>query len=96
MPLDDETIKVSHSGAARSVSQRPAESGPSSSPDPCCSQCGVEPTGLVEVTQMEDDEPRYFPTGWPPGDHEHAIDPPSPSDLLDAGDRARERMLRLM
>jgi hypothetical protein len=58
-----------------------------------CWQCGVEPTGLAEVSRLGDAEPRYLPTGWPPADHPHAFDPPSPSELLAAGDAALARVL---
>jgi hypothetical protein len=57
-----------------------------------CWQCGVEPAGLVEITQMGEVEPRHLPTGWPRGDHPHAFDPPSPGELAEMGDRARRRI----
>jgi hypothetical protein len=60
-----------------------------------CWQCGVEPTGLAEVTLMEDPEPRYLPTGWPTGDHQHDLVAPTAGQLAAAGDAARQRMLRI-
>lgn len=59
-----------------------------------CWQCGVEPTGLVEVTTLGDQEPRYLPTGWPDSDHDHAEHPPSPTELQDSGDAALGRVLK--
>jgi hypothetical protein len=56
--------------------------------------CGVEPTGLADVTTYGDREPRYLPTGWPAGHHEHAIDPPTPERLANDGIAAIERMLK--
>ena len=58
-----------------------------------CWQCGAEPTGLADVRTFSDPEPVYLPTGWPPGDHEHAEHPPSPGELQQAGHRALRRIL---
>jgi hypothetical protein len=58
-----------------------------------CWQCGVEPLESIEVTRMGEREPSYVPGRWPPGDHEHAVNPPTPSELLAAGDRAVARIL---
>lgn len=60
-----------------------------------CWQCGVEPIGLVDATTLDDPEPSYVPTGWPLGDHEHAVAPPTPDELADAGHRALERVRAL-
>ena len=49
-----------------------------------CWQCGVEPE-LVEVTTLTDAQPRYVPGRWPPGDHVHAVTPPTPGQLEQAG-----------
>lgn len=58
-----------------------------------CWQCGAEPLGLVDVTTFGVAEPRYLPNGWPPGDHEHAVTPPTPGELARAGDAALARIL---
>lgn len=58
-----------------------------------CWQCGVEPTGTVNVQNFGDPGPVYVPTGWPPGDHQHAEHPPSPAELQQAGHRALRRIL---
>jgi hypothetical protein len=58
-----------------------------------CWQCGAEPTGLAEVTAYGDLEPRYIPTGWPPGDHPHAVDPPTPAELQAGGYAALAQIL---
>jgi hypothetical protein len=58
-----------------------------------CWQCGAEPTGLVEVTTLCEAEPRYMPSGWPEGDHEHAANPPTPAELQAGGDAALARIL---
>jgi hypothetical protein len=60
-----------------------------------CWQCGIEPYGVHEVTTLSDREPQYLPGRWPPGDHEHAVQPPSPSELLDRGDRAVARIMAI-
>jgi hypothetical protein len=60
-----------------------------------CWMCGAEPTGLADVTTFGDPEPRYLPTGWPAGDHEHAADPPTAEQLADRGIAAIERKLKI-
>lgn len=59
-----------------------------------CWQCGAAPTGLAEVTSFGDPEPRYVPTGWPDGDHEHDWVEPTPHGLLDQAAALREQRLR--
>lgn len=58
-----------------------------------CWQCGVEPLGAIEVTTFGEAQPRYVADLWPPGDHEHAGNPPTPSELLARGDAALARVL---
>jgi hypothetical protein len=59
-----------------------------------CWYCGVEPTGVVEVTSLDVGEPQYAPTGWPRAtDHEHAERAPTPGELLAAGARALDRVI---
>lgn len=58
-----------------------------------CWQCGVEPTDTVDVRTMADPEPVLIPAGWPPGDHEHAAEPPTPGQLLAAGAAAFDRLM---
>jgi hypothetical protein len=60
-----------------------------------CWQCGVEPTGTVDVRTFGDPGPVLLPTGWPPGDHEHAVRLPTPSELAERGDRAAARILAI-
>lgn len=58
-----------------------------------CWQCGVEPLYVVEVTTYGDPEPVYMIGRWPPGDHAHAVSPPTPQELVDEGYRT---LLRIM
>lgn len=58
-----------------------------------CWQCGVEPTGVADVQTFGDPGPRHIPTGWPVGDHEHSIDPPTPDELRTGADAALARIL---
>lgn len=60
-----------------------------------CWQCGVEPYEVYETTTFSDPQPTYAAGRWPPGDHEHAVTPPSPSELLERGDRAAARILAI-
>jgi hypothetical protein len=57
-----------------------------------CYLCGVE-CELVEIATLRDRQPRYVLGGWPAGDHEHRAHPPTPSELLAAGDAAMGRIL---
>lgn len=59
-----------------------------------CWQCGVEPLETHEVTTLTDAQPRHIPGRWPPGDHEHAVDPPTPGQLEQAGHEALMRIRR--
>lgn len=56
-----------------------------------CWWCGIEPEQLFEITQLNEAQRRYLPN-WPAGDHEHAENPPTPYELLDAGHRTLMRM----
>lgn len=58
----------------------------------CCWWCGVQPDRLVDVTGLGDPAPSYMPI-WPGGDHEHAVDPPTPGQLVDDGHRILRRIL---
>jgi hypothetical protein len=58
-----------------------------------CWQCGVEPTGTVNVQTFTDPGPVYVATGWPPGNHEHAEHPPTPAELERDGHRSLRRIL---
>jgi hypothetical protein len=59
-----------------------------------CWWCGVAPTEVLEITQLGDAEPRYWPN-WPAGDHDHAARPPSPGELLAAGAARFDRIVRI-
>lgn len=58
-----------------------------------CWLCGAEPE-LVEVTRAESAEPECVPGRWPaPGvDHQHAVTPPTPGQLEQAGHEALMRI----
>jgi hypothetical protein len=57
-----------------------------------CWMCGEEPLGTFEITMLSEAQPRYIPGRWPPGDHEHAVDPPTPGQLEQAGHEALMRI----
>ena len=57
-----------------------------------CWLCGVEPDGIVETTRLGDAQPTYMPGRWPPGDHEHAVQAPTPGQLEQAGHEALMRI----
>lgn len=59
-----------------------------------CWWCGAEPLEMVDVSTLVDAEPRLIPGRWPPTTdrHQHAIDPPTPGELEDAGHRALSRI----
>lgn len=60
-----------------------------------CWQCGVEPLGTVDVSTLgEGPGTHLIPTGWPPGDHEHAVFPPTPGALLAVGAEAFDRVMK--
>lgn len=59
-----------------------------------CWHCGAEPTGTVDVRTFGDVGPVLIATGWPLGDHEHAVDPPTPVELRDGGDAALARIMK--
>lgn len=53
----------------------------------------MEPAALYEVTTLCDPVPRYLPS-WPPAtDHEHAVRPPTPGELEQAG---HEALIKIM
>jgi hypothetical protein len=56
-----------------------------------CWQCGVEPLDVVEVSSL-DGLIRQIPH-WPSGDHVHAVQPPTPDRLGEAGHEALRRLL---
>lgn len=60
-----------------------------------CWWCGIEPE-LVEITRLESAEPKYMPGHWPtPGiDHQHAVQPPTPGELEQAGHEALTQIIR--
>jgi len=59
-----------------------------------CWACQVEPVELHEITAMADAEKVYLPR-WPAdGDHEHAERPPTPDELVAAGARALDQVMR--
>lgn len=57
-----------------------------------CWLCGAEPRQIFEVTGLGDRMPRFLPGMWPPGDHEHAVEPPTPGQLEQAGHEALMRI----
>lgn len=63
-----------------------------------CWMCGAKPTGTADVTSFGDlagGRRVYVPTGWPDGDHDHEVVPPSPAELAQRGDRAAARILAI-
>lgn len=60
-----------------------------------CWWCGVEPSGVIDITRFGDVEPRTFPV-WPAGDHDHAEKPPTPGELLAAGAKRFDRIMRML
>lgn len=58
-----------------------------------CWQCGVEPLDVIEVTTLSQAKPEYVPGRWPPGDHPHALRPPTPQELVDDGHQRLRRIL---
>ena len=58
-----------------------------------CWLCGVEPLETYDVTTFSDPQRRYIPGRWPPGDHDHAAEPPTPGQLEQAGHEALTRIL---
>jgi hypothetical protein len=56
-----------------------------------CWQCGVAPQDLIEVRQFGG-RTSFIPN-WPPGDHRHAEEPPTPEQLLEQGAAALLRIL---
>lgn len=57
-----------------------------------CWLCGVEPLEVFETTTWGDAQPTYIAGRWPAGDHEHAVDPPTPGQLEQAGHAALMRI----
>lgn len=60
-----------------------------------CWQCGVEPLDVHEIATLSDPQPTYIAGRWPDGDHQHAVAPPTPSELADQGDHAVARILAI-
>jgi len=60
-----------------------------------CWWCGIEPE-LVEISTLNSAEPRYMPGCWPTPavDHQHAVDPPTPGQLEQAGHDALMQIIR--
>ena len=60
-----------------------------------CWLCGVEPLETIDVTALGEAQPRYLPGRWPPGDHEHAVEAPTPGQLEQAGHESLSRILEI-
>lgn len=60
-----------------------------------CWLCGAE-LELVDVSTPADAQPRYIPGRWPAADegHQHAVRPPTPGELEQAGHEALSRIQR--
>ncbi|WP_328344834.1 hypothetical protein [Micromonospora sp. NBC_00421] len=59
-----------------------------------CWQCGVKPTETAELCTPEAAEPiAVLATEWPPGDHPHAVTPPTPDQLTAAGHTTYRRIM---
>jgi hypothetical protein len=57
-----------------------------------CWWCGVAPLAECEIQSMERAEPIVI-VRWPAGtDHEHSAEPPTPSEMVDAGTAALTRI----
>lgn len=59
-----------------------------------CWLCGAEPLETYDVSTPSDAGPRYIPGRWPPaeGGHTHAVRPPTPGELEQAGHEALMRI----
>ncbi len=57
-----------------------------------CWWCGIEPDAITEVVQFGGEVVQRIPV-WPPGDHPHATEPPSPGQLEQAGHVALMRIM---
>jgi len=58
-----------------------------------CWQCGVEPEAVEELTTAASATPiQLIPVWGPGGDHLHAVTPPTPQDLAEAG---HHRLMRI-
>lgn len=58
-----------------------------------CWWCGTEPDDAVEVVSFDGHRRRTVPIRWPhASDHEHSLSPPSPADLVHAGETAMSRI----
>jgi len=60
-----------------------------------CWLCGAEPE-MVNIQTMEEAQPRLIPGQWPAAvdGHEHAVRPPTPGELEQAGHEALSRIHR--
>jgi hypothetical protein len=56
-----------------------------------CWRCGVEPVDTAEI-HSGSGLVRTLPAEWPPGDHAHAVSPPTPDQLANEGRRILDRI----
>ena len=61
-----------------------------------CWQCGAEPLEVLEVSRLGRAQPEYLPGRWPPGDHTHAVDKPTPEQLVAEGHAILRRILEAL
>ena len=59
-----------------------------------CWWCGVEPDDSYDVSTLGDGPGSRYIYNWPDGDHEHAVDPPTPGELLEAGAETFDRIMK--
>lgn len=57
-----------------------------------CWWCGAEPVDVLELHAFGSDTTIRRPT-WTPGDHRHALIPPTPEELVADGHRVLRRIL---
>jgi hypothetical protein len=57
-----------------------------------CWWCGVKPIVVFEEQRLCQAEPSYR-YNWPNSDHDHAVKPPTPGQLLAEGGRAYDRLI---
>lgn len=58
-----------------------------------CWQCGVEPLDVIESRRLNGTVD-VLPGQWPPGDHQHAVEPPTPGQLLAEGAAITDRIMK--
>lgn len=62
-----------------------------------CWQCGTEPLEVHDVSGLGDmPGSRLLPGRWPPGDHTHAVDKPTPEQLVAEGHAILRRILEAL